>query len=320
MRTEKWYLNNYVKEELIAAIDTQDISISYSGDYRKSELCQVHNSCELLFVEEGDADYFINDEVYHVQKNSVLIIGATDRHRFKFNSVPYIRYGLTIMPSFLQSLPIINSYMNVFRTQSMKDARNLVDVDEKLFRRMIQILWELREEEQGKAEIRKDMIYALLLELTILLKRLLHTEQQDTGGTYQIMNEIRNYIDFHYWEDLSLTSLSKQFYLQPNTISKNFSKFFGKNINYYINSVRITNAVRILDTREGNINITELSEMVGYTNINTFHRQFRERMEVSPLQYKKRNEQAMEVLDNRSLFEEGKKEKNGGEEWEKRVF
>ena len=314
MEGEKWCVNNYIKEELLKAIDTQNISVSYSGDFQKSELCQVHNSCEILFVEEGQAEYHINSEIYPVQKNTVLIIGATDRHRFKFNSLPYVRYGLTVMPAFMQSLPIINSYMNIYQT------RILTDIEEELFQRMIRILWELREEVEGEAEIRTDMIYALLLELTILLKRLLHTEQQDTGGTYQIMNEIRNYIDFHYWEDFSLTSLSKQFYLQPNTISKNFSKVFGKNINYYINSVRITNAVRILDTREGNINITELSEMVGYTNINTFHRQFRERMEVSPLQYKKRNEQAMEVLDNRSLFEEGKKEKNGGEEWEKRVF
>lgn len=290
MKTEEWYLNNYIKEELIKAIDTQDISISYSGDYRKSELSQGHNSCELLFVEEGEAEYFINDELYPVKKNSVLIIGATDRNRFRFKTVPYIRYGLTIMPSFLQSLPIINSYVNVYRTQSLKDAENLVDIEDDLFQRMIQILWKLREENQGKAEKKKDMIYALLLELTILLKRLLHIEQQDVGSTYQTMNEIRDYIDFHYWEELSLNSLSKRFYLQPNTISKNFSKVFGKNINYYINSVRITNAVRILDTREGNVNITELSQMVGYTNINTFHRQFRERMEVSLLQYKRRRE------------------------------
>ncbi len=297
MEGEKWCVNNYIKEELLKAIDTQNISVSYSGDFQKSELCQVHNSCEILFVEEGQAEYHINSEIYPVQKNTVLIIGATDRHRFKFNSLPYVRYGLTVMPAFMQSLPIINSYMNIYQT------RILTDIEEELFRRMIRILWELREEVEGEAEIRTDMIYALLLEMTILLKRLLHVERQDMGSTYTTMNEVRNYIDYHYWENLSLTNLSKKFYLQPNTISKNFSRVFGKNINHYINSVRITNAVRILDTSEGNVNITELSEMVGYGNINTFHRQFKEKMEISPLQYMKRNELAKKHADTRSMFE-----------------
>lgn len=297
MEGEKWCVNNYIKEELLKAIDTQNISVSYSGDFQKSELCQVHNSCEILFVEEGQAEYHINSEIYPVQKNTVLIIGATDRHRFKFNSLPYVRYGLTVMPAFMQSLPIINSYMNIYQT------RILTDIEEEMFQRMIRILWELREEVEGEAEIRTDMIYALLLEMTILLKRLLHVERQDMGSTYTTMNEVRNYIDYHYWENLSLTNLSKKFYLQPNTISKNFSRVFGKNINHYINSVRITNAVRILDTCEGNVNITELSEMVGYGNINTFHRQFKEKMEISPLQYMKRNELAKKHADTRSMFE-----------------
>ncbi|MDY3919420.1 MAG: AraC family ligand binding domain-containing protein, partial [Candidatus Limivivens sp.] len=114
MRTPKGQLNDYVSEELLAAFDRQNICVSYSGDYRKNTLTQVHNSCELLFVEEGEADYRINGESFHIGKNTVLIIGATDRHQFSFAEVPYIRYGLNVMPSFLQSLPIIRGYMNVY--------------------------------------------------------------------------------------------------------------------------------------------------------------------------------------------------------------
>ena len=131
------------------------------------------------------------------------------------------------------------------------------------------------------------MVYALLMEMTILLKRLLQVESQENNSIYNSMNEIKAYIDLHYHEELSLSKLSKQFFLQPNTISKNFRKIWGKNINYYINSVRITNAVRILDMED--ISITELSERVGYDNVNTFLRQFKEKMDVSPLQYKKKN-------------------------------
>ena len=43
--------------------------------------------------------------------------------------------------------------------------------------------------------------------------------------------------------------------------------------------------------------------MVGYSNVNTFLRQFREKMDVSPLQYKKRMKQAMADIDTRQLIE-----------------
>lgn len=84
----------------------------------------------------------------------------------------------------------------------------------------------------------------------------------------------------------------------------------GENINRYINSVRITNAVRILD--KSDISITELAEMVGYENVNTFLRQFKEKMDVSPLQYRKRRQQAMERMHTREMFS---RKERGEENW-----
>lgn len=308
MKSAEWYLNNFCGEEMLVAFDKEDICVSYSGDYRKNVLTQVHNSCELLFVEQGEAEYQINNEIFQVRKNTILIIGATDRHRFRFEKVPYIRYGLTIMPSFLQSLPIISGYINIYQTQNLERSQYLVNLDDNVFQRFIRILWDLREEtENGK---NRDMVYALLLEMTILLKRLLRMESHDDDNTYRMMTEIKNYIDFHYQEDLSLKELSGRFYLQPNTISKNFRKVWGKNINHYINSVRITHAVRILDDRE--VSITELAGLVGYKNVNTFLRRFKEKMDVSPLQYRKRFKQVMADSDTRQLFKE--ENKYGSEE------
>lgn len=143
------------------------------------------------------------------------------------------------------------------------------------------------------------MVYALLLEMTIILNRLLQLEKQDISGMNKTMSDIKNYIDFHYAENLSLEELSRIFYLQPNTISKNFRKTFEKNINSYIHSVRVSNAVKVLEKND--ISITELSEVVGYASVNTFLRQFRESLGISPLQYKKQFEQYKEDADKTRL-------------------
>ena len=55
MKAPDFYLNNYIADELRAAFDKEDVCISYSGDYEPETLNQVHNSCEILFVEEGEA-------------------------------------------------------------------------------------------------------------------------------------------------------------------------------------------------------------------------------------------------------------------------
>ncbi|MDO5423891.1 MAG: AraC family transcriptional regulator [Eubacteriales bacterium] len=294
------FLNDYNEEDHFKALNNQNVYVSHSGDYKDNPIYHVHNSCELLFIEEGQAEYRIGNQYYEIGANDVLIIGGTDPHSRKFKKVPCLRYGLTVMPAYLQNLPIINGYMNVYRTQTQEDAQKLKGVDNVVFQRMIQILWQLREETKENGEGRGDLVYALILELTIYLKRLLNLEKQDVSGTYKIMSDVKSYIDFHYMEDLSLNELSRLFYLQPNTISKNFGKVFGKNVNSYINSVRVTNAVRILEASD--VSITELSGMVGYTSINTFLRQFREKMGVSPLQYKKRFEQFMAVRETQHLF------------------
>ena len=56
MKAPDFYLNNYIADELRAAFDNEDVCIRYSGDYDPVTLNQVHNSCEILFVEEGEAD------------------------------------------------------------------------------------------------------------------------------------------------------------------------------------------------------------------------------------------------------------------------
>ena len=118
--------------------------------------------------------------------------------------------------------------MQVYQTHPVKEAQKLQNLELSDFQRIIQIIRLLREETRENGEGRGDMVYALLLELTIILKRYLNLEKKDISGTYKAMSDIKNYIDLHYAEELNLTVLSRNFYIQPNTISKNFKKIFGE--------------------------------------------------------------------------------------------
>lgn len=285
MERKEQFLNSYTQEEHFVALNSQNVYVSYSGDYTNNPLYHIHNSCELLFLEQGKAEYHIGSACYTLESGDILIIGSAEPHSRKFLKTPCLRYGLTVMPAFMQNLPIINTYMSIYQTQTPQNALKLKHIDPLIFQRMLEILYQLHEETKDDHEGHSDMVYALLLELTIYLKRLLQIEKQKISGMYQIMNQIKTHIDLHYNDTLHLNELSRLFYLQPNTISKNFANIFGKTINHYIHSVRITHAVRILE--ESDVSITELAYMTGYSSLNTFLRHFKDTMGISPFQYKK---------------------------------
>lgn len=290
------FLNAYNLNDHDWALDYQNIYVNHSGDYKSNPVFHAHKSCELLFFEEGECQYRIYDQVYKMGPNDILIIGATDPHSRIFTKPPSYRFGLTLIPAYIQSLPIIKDYLNIFQTHSVEEAQKLRHIDDEIFERILQIIIRLHEETDNNGEGKGDMVYALLLELTIYLKRLLNYERQEVIGIAKTMQELKNYVDQHYAEDMSLHRLSKIFYLQPNTISKYFRKYHGKSLNQYINAVRVTNSVKLL--QESDLSITQLAAEVGYSSVNTFLRQFKSFMSISPLQYKKNqsgNEATMEI-------------------------
>lgn len=281
-------LNSYDEVEHRIAQDERNVYLSYSQDSNKNYLNHVHSSCELLLVEKGGANYTINNTVYHLEANDVFIIGAMDPHFREVTDFPYVRYGLNLLPAYLESLPIINHYTKIYRTHNAEEYKKLKILSPDDFSKIRDIFLYLGEESTNIQNDSTDMINALLLQLSILLKRHLQHDKLDMSAntTYQSMLNIKNYIDENFYEDLSLSDLSRRFFLQPNTISRSFKSCFDVNINSYINSVRITRAVRILEN--SSVSITDLSAQVGYGSINTFLRQFGNKMGMSPFLYRKR--------------------------------
>ena len=46
------------------------------ANMKKNEMHHIHDGCEILFVESGSADYFIDGKKYHISQGDVLVITA----------------------------------------------------------------------------------------------------------------------------------------------------------------------------------------------------------------------------------------------------
>jgi two-component system response regulator YesN len=58
------------------------------------------------------------------------------------------------------------------------------------------------------------------------------------------------------------------------------------NFNSYLDQVRIAKAKELLD--DGNLKVYEISERVGYSNVDYFHRKFKKYEGTSPAEYRKK--------------------------------
>lgn len=294
-------LNGYEEADHWKAINEKDVYLSYTGDFAPHNMGHMHMSCEMLLVEQGGADYVIDGSRYTLEPRSLLIIGSMDLHRRTLTDLPFIRYGLTLMPGFLESLPIVNEHLGVFKSPSPEVFAKLAPLPDQVFDEVREIFLALGEETISVRPGTSSMVYAHLVRLAVILSRLLNSDPVAPLLTpaYTSVAEIREYIDSNFAEPLSLESLSEKFFMSQATISRRFAARFGTNISNYICSVRITSASRLLETTNGSV--TEIAARVGFHSVNTFIRQFRDKIGVTPLQYRKQYEQHLHAREMRHM-------------------
>ena len=127
-------------------------------------------------------------------------------------------------------------------------------------------------------------------EVCSLLEQLLEAALGEAGpagvseSAVQAARKVQRYIEEHYFEPLSLTSLAAQFGHERSHLSRMFSMVTGEHLMSAIASRRIERAARYM--REEDLSLTEISFLVGYEEYAYFNRVFRKVMGVSPSEYR----------------------------------
>ena len=99
------------------------------------------------------------------------------------------------------------------------------------------------------------------------------------------MAKIIKYIDAHYYEDITLSSLSKKFGFSESYIARLFKSELSTTSVKYINHTRIINSCRLLLCSGKTVG--EISDEVGFKDQYYFTRVFSSFLKMTPSQYRK---------------------------------
>ena len=244
-----------------------------------------HRVYEIYYLVKNEISYFIDNKAVTIKEGTVVIVPPHAIHSTRcLNNNIRKRFLIyipeTFISDFLNDEPELLKRLEVEPFIIKPSNRPQI---EKLF-------FDLLSEFQSK-NTSVVMQKALLGELLITLWRLFLEGKTSTVTTVdsskrskQILT-IANYISSNFNQNITLESLSKQFFLHPAYISRAFKKQLNINFTEYIKSVRIKEATILL--KNSTLDVAKIAKMTGFESATTLTRAFKETLGITPLQYRK---------------------------------
>lgn len=124
--------------------------------------------------------------------------------------------------------------------------------------------------------------YELYTWLSNIYEKLL----QDSRANGGIIREIKRYVAQNENKQPMLMDFAKEMGMSPTYLSKLFKTETGMNFTDYVTGYKIEKSVEYMKTT--NMNISEISYSLGYSNVETFSRVFKRVMQKTPKDYLKK--------------------------------
>ena len=127
----------------------------------------------------------------------------------------------------------------------------------------------------------------LAILLTSLMEESWHPEKNNSlSSSKRNLREIKDYIDLHYMDKITLDDLAQQFFINKFYLTRLFKEQFGISINNYLLQVRATQAKQLL--RFTDLSIEQIGQKCGMNDANYFSRMFKKVEGITPGEYRKR--------------------------------
>ena len=247
-------------------------SAKYGGDWHS--VPHTHNHAELFYIVGGKGQFLIEDQLYPVNTNHLVIINPNVTHtEVSLNAQPleYIVLGiegveLSITENSNGQFCILDHFESMDITSCLRN-----------------ILREMELKQPGYEDICQAFMEILIIRLMRSTGLSVPAEPQNNVGNHQCA-AVRRYIDHHFKESLTLDQLASEAHMNKFYLSHAFKQEYGVSpINYMI-SRRINESKYLL--AETDLSLSQIAQLLGFSSLSYFSQVFRKTQGVSPMEYR----------------------------------
>ena len=248
-------------------------SAKYGGDWHS--LPHTHSYAELFYIVGGDGQFRIEDKLYPVAANQLVIVNPNVFH----TEVSYEAHPLEYIVLGIEGLELSVSKNNDGRF-CILDYQGGGDI----LTCLRNILREMEARQPGH-----EVICQAYME--ILIVRLMRSTSFSVTGTEANLPvsrqcaTIRHYIDTHYKEPVTLDLLAREAHVNKYYLAHAFKEEYGMSPISYLISRRIEESRYLL--RETDMSLSQIARILGFSSASYFSQSFRRAEGKSPIAFRK---------------------------------
>ena len=242
-----------------------------------------HDFFELYCLLSDSFIYHVEDNRYELQPGSLILVRPGETHWPEFEGSPrdIERIVLWLNPQFISSLSIFLPQTLGTIGQNLQDE-HLIVPEAKTYQVILNLLYSLLYEKNRADADSLYLCHLILSQLLIHISRVLNQRtrpSEEPGTRYTEIMRVHEYINSHFREPLSVADLAQRFFMDKNTMTRQFKRIVGMTPGDYIRRKRLESANTLI--RQG-YGVQHAGYVSGFTDYSAFFRAFRKQYGFSP--------------------------------------
>lgn len=277
--------------EIVKEKIKEDFSIFYKiTSANEQHNFHIHDEFEIMLILSDGMMCAVGEQTYMLPKNSLLLFNNMDLHMI--NTVkpgPSERYVVSFRPEYLELLSSDKTNLLecfFFRPTSDPNLLPLSDGQASLLTDILVRITDYRSPENAQLYGSDLFVKILLIELLLRVNAMYRDYHNITAPTisqnYSLVYNVMNFIHKYYWDDITLDTLSQQFYINKFYLCSLFKSVTGTSPNQYLINCRLMKAKELL---LNHMTVEQVCSQVGYNNLSHFSRAFKKHTGMSPKQF-----------------------------------
>ena len=249
-----------------------------------------HNDLEINLIREGEAVFQVYQKSYRVRTGEGFLLNRNVPHSCSSPGNEHVRYStILVRPDFLYGdfgSDVERKCFQPFLQNSAIPCIYLTGFDEN-GKEILQKLNQVEEAFDRKRFCYELKIKGLLCEAFAMI---LYGHRQELTKfvpanlqELERLEKMLNYLNMHFTEIISLQDLADQVHLSREVCCRLFKKMTGKTITGYLEEYRVNKSFSLVQS--GQYSMTQITEMVGFSNPSRFASAFRKRFGCNPGEY-----------------------------------